>query len=90
MALRSLISCWLSYRALALTSPSGAHILRVCALDFKKLPTRENSATRARVLSQRSHRERVTTHKTTATAIRRGGRATAAFLGTPPFYGFET
>jgi hypothetical protein len=44
-------------------------------------------------------REQVTTHKTTATAIRWGGRATAAFLGipkpcqflgTPPFYGFET
>jgi len=43
-------------------------------------------------------REQVATRKTTATAIRWGGRATAAFLGipkpsqflgTPPFYGFQ-
>ena len=43
-------------------------------------------------------REQITTRKTTATAIKWGGRATAAFLaipkpcqflGTPPFYGFE-
>ena len=43
-------------------------------------------------------RAQVTSRKTIATAIRWGGRATAAFLGipkpnqflgTPPFYGFE-